>query len=297
MFDITIQQIEIFLTVAEQLSLSGAARELFLDQAGVSRWIQRLEDSLDTTLFIRTNHGVALTDEGQFLYNELKPLLGRIRITMKNIRTVYAMPDNILRIGCLSTAGFIDKLRPKIKRFEESHPDILLDIAYFNYHELRENLVCENMDCIVSYSLGFGEFREIETKQIYNFDSYFAVSRKHGLASADHLETGQLKNETLYLLSLAEMKDAESRALSECAAFGFVPREIKYLSSREALTLAVRNNQGIAIVGSEFGKEFHPDIKLLKIEEPVQDQFMILAWRKTGLSDLAKVFVDSIDAV
>jgi DNA-binding transcriptional LysR family regulator len=74
-FDITMQQIEIFLTVAERLSLSGAARELFLDQAGVSRWMQRLEESLNATLFIRTNHGVELTDEGKFLYNELKPCL------------------------------------------------------------------------------------------------------------------------------------------------------------------------------------------------------------------------------
>lgn len=160
MFDITIQQIEIFLTVSERLSLSGAARDLFLDQAGVSRWILRLEDSLDATLFIRTNHGVELTDEGKFLYNELNPLFGRIRTTMKNIRPVYALPDNILRVGCLEPAGIIEKLKLKIKRFKQSYPEVLLDIEYFDFRDLRENLVCEILDCIGSYSLGFGEYRE-----------------------------------------------------------------------------------------------------------------------------------------
>lgn len=85
--------------------------------------------------------------------------------------------------------------------------------------------------------------------------------------------------------------------MNECAAYGFVPQEFKYLSSREALTLAVRNNQGIAIGGSEFGKEFWPDIKLLKIEKPKQDQYMGLAWLKSGISDLTKEFVDSIESL
>jgi DNA-binding transcriptional LysR family regulator len=215
---------------------------------------------------------------------------------MKNIRPVYAVPDNILRVGCLDSARIIEQLRLKIKRFEQSHPEVLLDIDYFNFRALRENLVCENLDCIVSYSLGFGEYREVETKKIHKFDSYFAVSSKHPRAAADRLEPGRLKNETLYLLSLAEMKDAESRALSECAAYGFVPREFKYLSSREALMLAVRNNQGIAIGGAEFGKEFRSDIKLFKIDKPVQDQYIILAWRKAGTSDLTREFVASIDS-
>ena len=294
MFDITMQQIEIFLTVAERLSLSGAAREMFLNQAGVSRWIQRLEDSLDVTLFLRTNHGVALTPEGEFLYHEMKPLLRRIRTTLKNIRPVYDVPNNILRIGCLESTGIIENLSKKTKQFEENHPEILLDIEYFNFRDLRENLVCENLDCIVSYSLGFGEYRDVETKKIHKFDSYFAVSANHPLAAADRLDPGRLRNETLYLLSLAEMKDAEARAFNECTANGFVPKEFKYLSSREALTLAVRNNRGITISGPEFGKEYWPDIKLFKIEQPLQDEYMIIAWRRGGLSDLTKELIDSI---
>ena len=295
MFDITMQQIEIFLTVAERLSLSGAARELFLNQAGVSRWIQRLEDSLDVTLFLRTNHGVELTAEGEFLYHEMKPLLRRIRTTLKNIRPVYNVPDNILRIGCLESTGIIENLSAKIIRFEQEHPELLLDIEYFNFRDLRENLVCENLDCIVSYSLGFGEYRDVEIKKIHKFDSYFAVSRNHPLAAADRLEPGRLSSETLYLLSLAEMKDAEARAMDECMAYGFIPKEFKYISSREALTLAVRNNNGITIGGPEFGKEYWPDIKLFRIEKPIQDEYMIIAWRRGGLSDLTKEFIASVE--
>ncbi len=297
MDDITLQQIEIFLTVAERLSVSSAARELFINQAAVSRWIQRLEESLNATLFIRTNHGVELTEEGTFLYKELKPMLGRVCNTMRSIRLVYEMPENILRVGCLGSKGIIEKFTEKIKPFEESHPDVLLDIQHLRFPELRENLVCENVDCIVSYSLGFGEYREVETKKIHMYDSYFAISQKRPMAALDYIAPEYLEDETLYLLSLAEMKDAEYRALRECAACGFVPRRFKYMPSREALMLAVRNNRGIAIGGGEFGKEFRQDIKLYKIEKPVQNQYLIIAWLKSRMSNLTREFVDSFAAV
>ncbi len=89
MNDITIQQMEIFVAVAERESLSGAAKKMYIDTASISRWISRLEETLNTSLFIRSTHGVELTDDGKFLYSELKPMLKRIQSTMRNIRRVY----------------------------------------------------------------------------------------------------------------------------------------------------------------------------------------------------------------
>jgi DNA-binding transcriptional LysR family regulator len=88
MTNITLQQIEIFLTVAEQLNLSEAAKDLFLNQSAVSRWIQRLEGSLNMKLFVRNNRGVELTPDGEFLYAELKPINSRLSTTLHSMRSL-----------------------------------------------------------------------------------------------------------------------------------------------------------------------------------------------------------------
>ena len=61
------KQLEYFTAVAEEGSISGAARELHVAQPPVSRQLALLEDELGATLFLRTNKGVVLTEAGQCL--------------------------------------------------------------------------------------------------------------------------------------------------------------------------------------------------------------------------------------
>jgi DNA-binding transcriptional LysR family regulator len=296
MNDITLQQIEIFLTVAEQLSLSEAAKDLFLNQSAVSRWIQRLEISLDAKLFRRNNRGVELTEHGEFLYAELKPLYDKLSITLKNIRSIYNFSDNILRVGCLDSSEVLKTLRAASVDFGHLYPETLIKIELHSFEILREKLLCGDLDCIVLYALGFGNYLNVHTKKIKRLDTFVAVPRKSSMAEADVIPAGRLGEETLYLLYIAEMKDAEARAIETCRKIGFLPREIKYMQSHFALELAVKNGKGISIGGRDLLDHFSSDIKLYHVQKPYQDQYVIIAWREHGCHTLAQAFIHSIDA-
>jgi DNA-binding transcriptional LysR family regulator len=292
--DITLQQIEIFLTVAEQLNLSEAGKDLFINQSAVSRWISRLEKSLNMQLFNRTNRGVELTDNGEFLYEELKPLFEKLTGTLQSIREVYDMSDNILTIGCLNNSEVISALKDIVKQFEEQHSDIILKIVLFDFKDLREQIVCGALDIVITYSLGFGEYFNIRTKKIRKLDTYLAISSHSPLAENKEIPVEALGSETLYLLSLAEMKAPEQRAFKTCKRIGFTPKDIKYMPSYFSLEMAVKNNRGFAICGSNIIERFGSDIKLYPIPEPSKDQFVILALRKNGSSALAEQFASAI---
>ncbi|MDR0817148.1 MAG: LysR family transcriptional regulator [Clostridiales Family XIII bacterium] len=292
--NITLQQIEIFLTVAEQLNLSDAAKELFLNQSAVSRWIQRLEESLGTKLFFRNNRGVELTENGEFLYEELKPLFEKLGASLENIRNMYDMKANILRIGCLDSAEVINVLKDTVQQFEEQNSDILLKIELYDFKDLREQIVCGALDIVVAYSLGFGDYYNIRTKKLRKLDTYLAVSMHSPLAESRTIPVEGLRNEMLYLLSLAEMKAPEQRALRICKKLGFTPKDIKYMPSYFALEMAVKNNRGFAICGSNIIDRFGSDIKLFPIPEPDKEQFVILADRQRGGSELAEQFANAI---
>ena len=297
MNDITLQQIEIFLTVAEQLNLSEAAKDLFINQSAVSRWIRRLEQSLNKKLFHRNNRGVELTEHGEFLYAELKPMYEKLSETLQNMRNMYDMKDNILRIGCLDSTEVINALKKAVKRFEHSYPDTLLKIELLNFNDLREALVCGKLDCIVTYSLGFGEYWNIATKPLKKLETYLGISAKNPLAAGSKIQVKELKNETLYLLSVAEMKDAEVRAIETCRRMGFIPKDIKYMPSFFAWEIAIKNGRGFSICGKNMSDRFSSDIKLYPIKNPYQDQYVILAWRQNGSTALVNDFIQSISEV
>ncbi len=295
MNNISLQQIEIFLTVAEQLNLSDAAKDLFINQSAVSRWIQRLETSLGTKLFMRNNRGVELTEHGEFLYTELKPLFEKLSEIMQNISKVYTTENNILRIGCMDSPEVVGAVKPVIKKFEKIYPDTIIKIDILSFKDLREALVCSKIDFIVTYSLGFGNYWNVQEKKIKKLNTYIAVPANSPLADCVELPVEKLNNETLFLLYIAEMKDAENRALENCRKIGFMPKEIVYMPNYFSLELAIKNGKGFTISGSNVRDRFGSDIKLYHVPKPYHDQYVIAAWQNNRCSQQIKEFIALID--
>ena len=63
---------KIFYHVAICGSISKAADAMYISQPAVSQAIKNLEDKLGGKLFIRTKHGILLTEEGNLLFQYIK---------------------------------------------------------------------------------------------------------------------------------------------------------------------------------------------------------------------------------
>lgn len=76
--------VQAFLAVAEEGSLSGAARALGASQPTLGRQIKALEHQLDAALFTRQARGLALTDTGAALVapaRQMRDAMGQIALT------------------------------------------------------------------------------------------------------------------------------------------------------------------------------------------------------------------------
>ena len=69
---------KIFYETARHSSFSLAARELYISQSAISQCIVRLEEDLNTQLFIRTRKGVRLTREGNLLFQRNTSFIYRL---------------------------------------------------------------------------------------------------------------------------------------------------------------------------------------------------------------------------
>lgn len=61
----TLQQLKYVITVAEKGTVSEAAKTLFISQPSLTNAIKELENELQIEIFIRTNKGVIVSNEGE----------------------------------------------------------------------------------------------------------------------------------------------------------------------------------------------------------------------------------------
>ncbi len=101
-----------FKTVAEIGSISKAARTLNLSQSAVSQQIQLLEQSYAAALFVRTSHGVRLTEVGEVLYRYVTSLLRMIKESRDAIAQMAETRVQVLSIGASLTIA--EYLLPRI---------------------------------------------------------------------------------------------------------------------------------------------------------------------------------------
>lgn len=72
---IDLEQLRVFILVAELKSFTKAAEELFISHSTTSRAVSSLEERLGVRLLKRNNHEVSLTTAGRKLLAEGKKLL------------------------------------------------------------------------------------------------------------------------------------------------------------------------------------------------------------------------------
>lgn len=139
-----IRDLQIFLTVAKEGSISGAAEKLGYVQSSVSIRIQELEHHLKTPLFYRQRRGVRLTPAGEIL----KSYAERILFLAEEAERVLAdrtAPRGPLRIGSLETTSAI-RLPNIIYRFTQMYPDVELSLKTGTTTELVNAVLAHELD-------------------------------------------------------------------------------------------------------------------------------------------------------
>ena len=118
----------IFYVVALEGNISRAAERLFISQPAISRSIRKLEDSLETTLFLRSSRGVVLTEEGKILFDHVKEAFDAIQLGEEQIHKVHTLGMGHLRIGT-STTLCKYLLLPYLKPFIQTYPHVQISIS------------------------------------------------------------------------------------------------------------------------------------------------------------------------
>src|SRR6476659_1328452 len=123
-----LKQLRAFCAIAKLGTLSRAADALFLSQPSVSLQLSALEKELGARLVERRRRRVALTREGQALYELALPLVEGLDSLDQQFRALNAGPAG-RELNLAAGASTIQYLLPPLVRaFREAHPDVKLQL-------------------------------------------------------------------------------------------------------------------------------------------------------------------------
>jgi len=131
--------IKIFLEVARAERLSTAAKRLAMDASTVSRRLHKLEESIATKLFDRTQEGHVLTTDGELLLQSACKMEQDAEHALSSIHNNNEENCGQVRIGVTEALGnfFVS---PNLLALQEQHPKIDVHLLLFSrYVKISRN--------------------------------------------------------------------------------------------------------------------------------------------------------------
>jgi len=133
----TLLQLTYFLSAIEQGTFSKAAEAQNVAQPTLSEQILKLEDSIGTALFIRTNRRLVLTEAGRRLQPFAMACTTASRQGYEAVQSVRNLDGGLASFGTFGTAHhyFLAEL---ISEFRKEHPNVRIRVVGYNSAEVSQ---------------------------------------------------------------------------------------------------------------------------------------------------------------
>lgn len=207
------RQLKTFRAVADNLSFSKAAGQLFMAQSSVSAQIRLLEEELDLKLFDRLGRRVVLTDAGQKLYDYAR----RIEEMTHEIRSEVTGSKDVrgaltIRVPETLASVYMPRI---IDRFCQDNPKVKLNFINCTDFQLREELNSGRID-LAFLMTDAVHFKEVNLEFLGTEELILVASPAHMLCKKSKITLHELGCQTLLLLKTdCSYRKAFERLLKE----------------------------------------------------------------------------------
>ncbi|MDO4267578.1 MAG: LysR family transcriptional regulator [Eubacteriales bacterium] len=138
-------------TVADERSISKAARKLFMAQPSLSQSIQRIEESVGTPLFNRASSGLTLTYAGERYYHMAVQVLKIYENFELEISDINNLKTGRIHLGVTNHLGALT-LSDVLPRFRQLCPFVEIFVSEENSARLERMLLSGELDFAIMHT-------------------------------------------------------------------------------------------------------------------------------------------------
>ena len=243
--ELNLYPLHVFRVVAQQGSVTQAARELYISQPAVSFHVKAIEARYGELLFERTPRGVRLTPAGAIVLEQANRLFGLLEDIPAAVHAACGEVKDTVTVAASSTPGAY--LVPRLlRRFQHRYPraephlrvgDSAQVLAWLQDYEAPLGVVGETAETagLVRELVGADELRLV-------------VAGGDPLAGKEEVTSRELSGYTLFLRE----PGSSTRAGTEALLTGLLPafRKAVTLTSTEAIKQMVTEGLGVSVLSS-----------------------------------------------
>ena len=192
-------QLQYFAEVVKTNNISKAAKNLYVSQPAISAAIRELEKEFNTSLFIRYNNQITLTDEGHYLYRLTMGLLDNYE-KVKSDMFAFLKQFEILKIGIPPMLGtFI--LPSIINAYTKQNPNVEIQLLELGSKANRQALIDREITMGLTVKSKDEELPEPLTyTKLMDTTLLFSINSNHQLAKKEVITINELKDFPLILM-------------------------------------------------------------------------------------------------
>lgn len=258
--------IKCFLSLTKTLSFTETAKEMYMTQQSVSKYIARLEEELGFRLFSRSRHHVSLTRAGEAYAELFERFAEEFRRVTEETGRYYEALHRRISLGYLEMLEISGGIGDAIKRIRADYPEMVFNGEKHPQYELIERFYGRELDLIITYrefapkSAGVKKLKILETPLV------LLVSPEDGKC-VPGATVEDFKNHPFIKAAASHESASETkeRALRQCRELGFAPSDIIIAPNIESAYMAAELGQGVFVSTMLSRMSLHSELKCYPI--------------------------------
>lgn len=284
--NVDLELYKVFYVVAKHKHMTKASEELHISQPAISQSIKKLEDQLGGILFLRSNKGMELTEEGKMFYEYVKGALELINNAENEFTSFKDLSKGEVKIGCSTTLTKLVLINA-LKDFHFDYPNININITNDLTSNLINDLKLGKLDFVIfnesnikETNLNLEKIKELKQGFIYNPELY-----------DDNINNFEDLNNVPLIL---QKEESNSRKLLDYIALQNNVKLIPKMEvvSQELITEFTNIGLGIGFAIIDLAKINFKNLKELNINKKIPNINIYLATNKSvSLTFASKMFI------
>ena len=284
--NVDLELYRIFYVVAKNKHMTKASEELHISQPAISQSIKKLEEQLGGILFLRSNKGMNLTEEGKMFYDYVKGALELINNAENEFTSFKDLSKGEIKIGCSTTLTKL-VLLDVLYEFHNKYPNININITNDLTSNLINDLKLGKLDFVIfnegsvkEANLYLEKIKELKQGFIYNPEFY-----------DDTIKSFEELNKYPLIL---QKEESNSRKLLDYITLknGVKLTPKMEVVSQELVTEFVNIGLGIGFTSIDLAIRNHKHLKELSINKEIPNINICLAMNKSiSLTFASKMFI------